>query len=426
MKVLKFAWARIRRANATGHGFWEHVLQRKWLFSTGILMAVTWPIPYLPLVRSAAQGAHDGLIRDKAQSRNVIKVSLNEEGHWMAPFFGRTPVYAPALVHVLSIIASGSPSVIGVDFSTEHPDFEDFPFCAGWPPIVWARTADFEGTTLVRVRPFLAAGKPGPNRLSGIAGAWQDEDRIIRRFQRTYSTPSGPIQSFSTALVNQFCKADKESAPGCSKSADLNGDFETPALLISRYEIEAANLQDFLPVEMHQMTELELFGRRAKSKARPPAQGELCKPKDPNMEALFRNKIVIAGGKYEASADLHDTPQGPSYGLDIIAQMVQMELDGQFARELGVVSKIAIKLILALAMTWVYMRLRPLASAFVAFIVIPALLYFGGYLVLTLWLVLFDSIGFIFIVWAKQAYHDAHELDLQHALNETPADRATH
>ncbi len=72
--------------------------------------------------------------------------------------------------------------------------------------------------------------------------------------------------------------------------------------------------------------------------------------------------MVILGGQFSQSRDVHFTPVGERYGLEMVAEAVDGEIERRFIGHLAIWSAALLELVAGLALVWVHWWLhRPWA-----------------------------------------------------------------
>jgi CHASE2 domain-containing sensor protein len=251
---------------------------------------------------------HDTKMRsnDPPAESDVAVVRITDEDYQKI-FGGKSPLNPVELQSLINAIAKGKPKVIGVDIVTTDKQFQDIQIADWWPPIIWYREAveiprqewpaNATGNEQGPVEPLSVLGGKGPefDANSGLPLLIEDaEDKVTRRYRRMIETTEGLFPSFPWAVVRKF---------PTDKTRELK---ESTDDLFIRYSMDRDGTHRFT---------------QTASGARKLAEGGLP-PDNP-----FKDKIVLLGGSY-LGQDKHDTPLGRMSGVDILAQVIETELQG--------------------------------------------------------------------------------------------------
>jgi hypothetical protein len=69
-------------------------------------------------------------------------------------------------------------------------------------------------------------------------------------------------------------------------------------------------------------------------------------------------RIVLLGGEYAAARDVHFTPVGERFGLELVAEAVDGEIEGRFASHFAKPIEILLDLTAGIALVWMHWWLR--------------------------------------------------------------------
>jgi CHASE2 domain-containing sensor protein len=150
-----------------------------------------------------------------------------------------------------------------------------------------------------------------PKPLTGISGLFQDWDGVIRRSRRYFSTAresGGQTElgdSFPWAIVRAFCQKSPKASRLCSEAGQHNRKIERDKFLNfsgNRYDLPTYAASFVLTAH----------------------GAEWWKDKSP-----FRDKVVLLGGSFRAARDVYNTPLGTTSGVQLMAQVVESELQGR-------------------------------------------------------------------------------------------------
>jgi CHASE2 domain-containing sensor protein len=216
-------------------------------------------------------------------------------------FGGSRPLNAQRLHDLLDAIAHGGPRVIGVDIDTSAEQFKDFKLEEGWPPVVWEREVQALPEAVdadEKLKPIGVLGRNDPtlNASSGLPLLIEDgEDKVTRRYRRfleNVEDASQPMPAFTTAILKHSPRTSfVASEPYEDRFIRYAGDRDGS----HRLNLPVARVLE-------------------QSKTWTKDQSPLS------------NKIVLLGGTY--GEDWHETPLGTLAGVDILAYVLETELQG--------------------------------------------------------------------------------------------------
>jgi CHASE2 domain-containing sensor protein len=234
-----------------------------------------------------------------APVRSEVAIVEITDDDYRTVFGGKSPLDPAKLQLLINAVASGRPKIIGVDIDTSAPQFKQVMIDGKWPPIIWDREpAKVPEDENEIIEPLGVLGRDDPqlNASSGMPLLLDDaEDGMTRRYRRLIKTTEGLLPSFSWAIINRL-PAEKTTAlkPSTEKYViRYAGDREGS----HRFRLSASWLLE-----------------HAKDKGLP-------------GDNPLKDKIVLIGGSY-GNDDVHFTPLGPMYGMYVIAQVIETELQG--------------------------------------------------------------------------------------------------
>ncbi len=311
---------------------------------------------------------------------DVVIVGIDEEDYSDPGLFGgRSPLDPLVLREVIDAVAAGRPAVIGVDLDTSSDSFRNFELPPEWPPIVWACDAisvveDHEEAFEV-MKPLGGLEIPPPSTL-GIALLPPSFDSVLREYRRFFRTTphEEALPSFPFALAS------------LAGRMPFSEDKNREDLLLSY----VATASDFPSLTVREVL--------AASK------GEGWRSGGP-----LAGKVVLIGGLYRAARDRHRTPVGPMYGVQLMAQAVDLELKGEGIRQLGHSKLFIVELIAGTILVWVGYRFAPRRALLLSLLLIPLLgilCSLTAFLSLALWADF--SIPLLGVV-LHELQHSAHE-----------------
>jgi len=196
-----------------------------------------------------------------------------------------------------------------------------------WPPIVWARTGVFSNKERNFYLQDVLGGKE-PTPPSGLITLKEDVDGVVRRYQRVYAAKQGSVfPSFPWAVVKQLAN---------ERVGNLR---ETEEELFINF---AAGPKDSFRVGLPASHVLSLAD----------SQGW-------QEESPIKDKIVLLAGDY-AVQDEHKTPLGWMLGAEVLAHVIETELQGGGRRPAsrGVIAALQVFDGLALLLLFHLYRLR--------------------------------------------------------------------
>lgn len=311
----------------------------------------------LPDLESVALDAQMRFNRPREESQ-VAVVQITDSDY--QTIFGAKSPLDPVQVHrLLAAVAEERPSVIGVDLDTSDASFADFQIPADWPTVVWGRVALARGGG--KLQPLGVLGGRRPQPCSGIVAMQLDRDGVLRHYRRAFpgqalcdpqacrpadgtAPPEGrrlcetdacPLPSFAWAVLQAHSAAGGEFTPerfGALKaSADEGDELAVSFAAERRPEPAGADCapaaaegagEDYQLSRRLQLTASEVLANEAEAgRARGEGEREEYRP--------LKGKIVLVGGTYSSYArDEHRTPLGMMAGVEVIAQVLETELEG--------------------------------------------------------------------------------------------------
>src|ERR1700674_5366713 len=238
-------------------------------------------------------------LNNPPQESDVVIIDITDEDYNKI-FQGRRPLDPITLQSLIQSLAIGKPKVIGVDIDTSSLQFRSLKIDDHWPPVVWEREPKTPPESInERLEPLdvLGGQDPSLNSNSGLPVLIEDsEDKVTRRYRRLVNTTLGPLPSFTWSIIT---KAGNEKTLTLSASPD--DDF------FIRYSPD--------PSGVHRITTTasQIL--------------DLTKNDTLARDNILRDKVVLLGGTY-LGQDRHDTPLGTLNGVEILAQVVETELQG--------------------------------------------------------------------------------------------------
>lgn len=281
---------RPRRSPAKGkkESLWRRFVKE--LPIIGVAILLTFFFSSGGLLRKFETTALDVMmrLRHRRSFSEVAVVRITDEVY-QNHFGGQSPLDPAKLQGLIEAIALGRPKLIAVAIDTSAPAFKAMQIPLG-PQIVWARDGVYSNIEN-RFRLFDVLGGREPQPPAGVVVLMKDDDGVVRRYTRLCRTDKGVVPSLPWAVVKQLSdgrtKALKES----------DEELLVEYVRSNRVNFPADVILDHAADEGYQ------------------------------TDGPLKDKIVILGGDY-AAQDEHDTPLGWSLGSEVLAQMIETELQG--------------------------------------------------------------------------------------------------
>jgi CHASE2 domain len=253
----------------------------------------------------------------------VVVVDITDEDY-QTLFGGKSPLNYQKLEQLISDIASFHPDLIAVDIDTSDRQFYEFTIDDRWPPIVWAREPGALGrdANKLEYQPLdvLGARDPELNRSSGVPMLMVDSnDKVARTYTRMLRTDAGLLPTFSWAVVDLyrerkgFAKADRLPRCGARPPDTAMPEACTEPLVINY--ISKRQCEHCFHFKASQI-------------------GSTCH-RDCAAVQSWGGKIALLGGSYSDAERSKDTPIGPMSGVEVLANVIETELEGGGQHEMG-------------------------------------------------------------------------------------------
>jgi CHASE2 domain-containing sensor protein len=350
-----------------------------------IISLISLGMDYLGWFKGFETYALDSLLRIKSSqgTSNVVIVTIDDQDY--RDLFGGTSPLDPAPLHsLLSAIETGQPRVIGVDIDTSEPRFA----ADEWPPAVWARdarpvcaesggAADDDATCDAEeiVRQSACGGKlvetlsegHGARRIettppTGVVVFPQDFDGVVRRYRRQFrsaqaeppSDLAGEVDTLPWAIVQQYVQAARagshEPCAECERIEKLERHGDSHELV------------------------LNFAGDRYRFKRMPARLVLEASQKDYwRTNSPLKGTIVLVGGTYRAARDSYVTPVGTRYGVELIAQAIESDLQGGGIREINWIVAMLLEFIAGAILIFLNWRFTGRGSVYVNLVAIVLL-----------------------------------------------------
>jgi CHASE2 domain-containing sensor protein len=211
----------------------------------------------------------------KADS-GVVLVAVDDDD--LRKHFNRDRTLEPEdLREILQVIAAAHPRVIGMDFLTSRPEFAKL---AGETfenvPVVWARASQRSKRTGKSYVSDVLGGST--NVLSALVELPEEEDQMVRQYQRSFDTDLGDMWFLPCALIGDAQHPPPYPPPGT-----------------------------FLPIKYHEPRPEVIWYRFVKQQAN-----------------QLKGKAVVVGATYRG-LDEHKTPLGWWPGVEILTEIAETD-----------------------------------------------------------------------------------------------------
>lgn len=271
-------------------------MRRVWK-AENVLWSLTLAIlAIVPLLEGAGLfGKYEGLAstllatikRERAAKLVLVRISAEDiQTHWSD---GR--LTGAHLASVVQAVAAASPASIMVDFSTASPGFGGVPLPEN-VRVIWAQRAQGSKVTgLLYAEPCLSGNTVAIPENCGLATVVEEPDGVVRTYRRAYRVqmPNGRTQIVRTLVTRALDPEDERPS-------------ENELMIDFRPRKRGADMEFSLS---------QLLARSAHSSWRRSLTGQ----------------HVLIMGAYDAT-DEHKTPVDWKKGGDVLAAIVETELDG--------------------------------------------------------------------------------------------------
>jgi CHASE2 domain-containing sensor protein len=384
------------------HGsFWRHLLRAFPVFI--IVTLLTLVAEHAGWLRGFETTALDTWLRlrEPIKPQFVCVVTITDDDYRQI-FDGKSPLDPKSVMRLIGAIADGNPAVIGVDIDTSDAQWQNvvgdvLPLSRGQIPIVWEQEATGQEEPLTAV-PVLGGAEVASKPLSGISGLFQDWDGVVRRSRRYFFTTGAKegqkeiVDSFPWAIVKAFCERFPQASRLPSNlrhaiQAEIRGDRKLERERLLNF---AGNRYDF-------PTYSASFVLTAH-------EAEWWKDKSP-----FRGKVVLLGGSYRAGRDVYVTPLGTTTGVQLMAQVVESELQGRGITQFNKFLMVMFDFAAWIALVAVYHFFRLPVALWISLVGIPVLALMGSLLAFSSLAYWADFAPIIIAVLIHQLYDHASE-----------------
>jgi CHASE2 domain-containing sensor protein len=323
------------------------------------------------------------LLQPSRQPDKVMVVGINDDDY-RERFSETSPLNYCKLEEVISAIAASKPRVIGVDIDTSAASFRKLQIEKGWPQVVWAEDAIQTGKILEVVPALGGIGRDSAQL--GLALLLSDSDGVIRRYRRRFSVQGGYADSFPWAVVNAYCSKGVEPRCRALKSAESDG---SEGELLLNF---AGERFDFRPLAVREIMKVSAE----------PGWAE---------RGLFKDKVVLLGGSFHAARDTHTTPIGEMFGVQIMAQAIESDLDEGGIRRLNEWKAIFFDLLAGMLVVYIQFRFHRnlMMGLALSLLAIPIVAVTGSYLAFSTAARWFNFIPVLIGVLIHELYDRARE-----------------
>lgn len=313
------------------------------------------------------------------KQRHTLIVHINDDDY-KKNFGSRSPLKPDAVMSIIQKIQSGNPVAIVVDLDTSDISFAKCKISQGKAPIIWARTAVVEKQSLGE-----------PSRSQRNSSIFQLEPLLGKR-------GSDGANEFGIAMLPQ--------------SEDGRSRFYCRSLLVrDGHDLKA---QNSLPWQV-----IEVLGKGGEidAKAGEKVFFPLAKDADhldktsinqldsivgtEGWKDLVRNKVVVLGGTFRAARDRYVTAAGEMAGAEIIAQIIDGELQRKVLGKLNPVMLGVISSLAGLGLAFLNCRFQSGYVLFAGFFLIPVIAFLVSYItaqIASVWL------SFLPVLYAVQLH----------------------
>jgi CHASE2 domain-containing sensor protein len=272
----------------------------------------------------------------------IVRITTED---YKSIFHGRSPLEPKSLQKIIDAIARGKPKIIGVDIDTSAPEFDTIEPSPEWPTVVWARSAVFSNTQRKYLL-FDVLGKHLPPLHSGLIVFKLDPDETIRRYTRLCDTDEGRLHSFPWAVAKEL--PNYKSAKLKESNEELLIKFRGTSRSNHRWGLSASQI-------------LRL------------SEGQGWQNGSP-----IKDKVVLLGGEYYAQ-DEHKTPLGWISGVEVLAQIIETELEGGGSRPPSNLLMIFLTFVDAIVLLVLFRKCRLRSALLFSLVVIPFLAFVSSY-----------------------------------------------
>jgi len=257
---------------------------------------------------------------------SVVKVVAIDDTAYLELFGKQSPMNPVKIMEIVRAIATAGPAVIGVDIESVSPAYTSLPDTVDGVPVVWVRYtrcgvrgAEFATCPPGQRVPRPAAGRddPGPLR-AGFAELPEDGDGFTRRYSRFLGTSRGDLPTFSTAVLAMRGREIQFEPSGTTRLIRFHPIAEAEKAMTAQWVLGTVS------------------------------QGGFAR------DNVLRGNIVLLGGTFTEGRDVRRTPVGDMAGVNVLAQVLETELDGGGPYSPGFWSYFVIQLLTGIVIAWIF------------------------------------------------------------------------
>ena len=292
-----------------------------------------------------------------AAARHTALIDIDDDSYNGPYFESISPIKKDRLAELIWAAASGGSKVVVVDIDTDSSavltELKKLKDARPIPdvPVVWA-VAGYEcGHTgcVVPSRDLAATGESGRQHF-GLAMLLHDGDGVLRRYRAAFP--------MARVVSKDRCECTSEPGPTLARVA-------------------AVTYQPGLPERSEEPLTLNWRGDRLFSPRFPASRVLDGRDKEwwPKAADPMRGKLTLIGGTFSAARDTRRTPSGEMAGVEVLAHIIETELNGGGMEPYSFKAGIALEFVCGLALIIVNLafksasRRRLLANALMVFAV---------------------------------------------------------
>ena len=374
--------------------------------------------------------ALDAVLRIQAPSlhTNLVIVTIDDEDY-QTLFKGRSPLDTQQVQKILHAVAAGQPRVIGVDLDSSRPEYAQLHL----PAAIWGRDAypaenaadhhqadshaeshasghgALELVRLSAVGGQLKETSTADHTIattppSGVVTFPQDQDGVVRRYRRVYSSPqseppgelAGKVETLSWAIAKKYAEATKEPSRECEhvKAAQKDGEDEE---LVLNFAGERTRFK--------RLTARHLLAA---------SKQDYWKSNSPLKDA-----IVLVGGAFREARDEYPTPVGPRLGVELIAQAIEADLTGRGIGRLHWITALVMDFATSLILLYLNWRFPSRYAVYVNLAAIVVLSLGASFLAFHAVAYWFNFSAVLLGIWVHLLWEQSQELrELRHEVEQ--------
>jgi len=265
-------------------------------------------------------------------------------------FQSQSPLNVGSLQSAVCAVLAHKPRVLVVDFDTSDPSFRSLTIPETGSHIIWARTVfSFRGETKIGD----VLGSASTTMGQGFAVASRDPDGTVRSIPREIRLDGKWFNTLHWGAVSDY-------------RAALNGGHIPEFGSISRQtrSLDATHLAADFQFRTYRLREFSPAPRS-------------CETLSPEALPDLSSDVVILGGQYDF-ADIHATPFGGKWGVELLGIAIQSELSNEGMRHFPKLWKYFLKVVLGFVIGWLFTRLYATAATLVVLLALIPMVLFGN------------------------------------------------